>query len=75
MATGYDTPYEGQTARNGNYTVWLQFPDGKWYSPKDVSGLAREIATPRHVTAVKGQYLKLEKLPRSRRRKFIYRDR
>ena len=27
----------------GNFTVWLRLSDGKWYSPKDISGLPRAI--------------------------------
>ena len=68
MAVGYGTPQEGQAASSSNYTVWLLLPDGKWYSPKDVSGLPREMETWRHVRALEGKYLRLEKLPRSRKR-------
>lgn len=39
MAIGYRTPEEGQADRGGNHTVWLLLGDGKWYSPKDISGL------------------------------------
>ena len=45
MAVGYGTPQEGQAASSSNYTVWLLLPDGKWYSPKDISGLPREMET------------------------------
>ena len=73
MAVGYETPELGQTDRGGNYTVWLLFPDGKWYSPKDVSGLPRVIATPEHVAALEGQYKERRVLPRSSKgRKGIY---
>jgi len=67
IAIGYDTPEEGPADKTGNYTVWLRFPDGKWYSPKDVSGLSRDIETPRHVKALKGKYLERRNLPRSRK--------
>jgi len=67
MATGYNTPEDGHQALGGNYTIWLLFPDGKWYSPKDVSGLPRVIETHRHVVALKGKYVDCVTLPRSRR--------
>ena len=67
MAIGYATPQEGQKASNANYTVWLLLPDGKWYSPKEISGLPRELETSRHVKALEGKYLRLEKLPRLRK--------
>jgi hypothetical protein len=69
-AEGYDTPELGQAARGGNYTVWLRLrfrDDGKWYSPKDVSGKDREERTPIHVRALKEQILERRDLPRSRR--------
>jgi hypothetical protein len=40
--------------------VWLRlrFPDdGKWYSPKDVSGIKREKRTPVHIKVLEGQIL------------------
>jgi hypothetical protein len=57
MAIGYATPQAGQADLDGRYTVWLRMPDGKWYSPKDISGLPRRLATPRHVKALEGKYL------------------
>ena len=71
MATGYSTPQEGQAARTGNHTVWLLFPDGKWYSPKEVSGLPPEIETKRHVKALEGKFVKRQVLRRTRRRSVI----
>jgi hypothetical protein len=71
MAVGYDSPQEGQAALNTNHTIWLLLRDGKWYSPKDISGLDRHLATPHHVAALEGKFLKLEKLPRSRQRSYL----
>jgi hypothetical protein len=68
MAAGYSTPQEGQAALGGNYTVWLLYPDGRWYSPKDVSGLPRERESNRHVVALKGQYRDIRRLPRTQKK-------
>lgn len=68
---GYDTPELGQAARGGNFTVWLRLrfrDDGKWYSPKDVSGLDRHKSTPEHVKALDDQILERRHLPRTRRK-------
>jgi hypothetical protein len=69
MATGYQTPREGQAALTGNHTVWLKFPDGLWYSPKDVSGIDRTIETKRHVVALRGKYGRIARLPQTRKRR------
>ena len=53
-AIGYESPQEGKADKGGSYTVWVQLPsDGKWYSPKDISGLRRDIATHEHVRVLK----------------------
>ena len=68
-AVGYATPREGQEALGGSYTVWLLLPNGKWYSPKDISGMPRQLRTPRHVRALEGRFLKREILPRLRKQR------
>jgi hypothetical protein len=53
-AIGYKTPQEGKADRGGSFTVWVRLPrDGKWYSPKDISGLRRDIATHEHVRVLR----------------------
>jgi len=53
-AIGYRTPQEGQADKGRNYTRWVQLPsDRKWYSPKDISGLRRDIATHEHIRVLR----------------------
>jgi hypothetical protein len=70
-AIGYATPEEGQDAKTGSHTLWLLFPDGKWYSPKDVSGLPQHVASTQHLNALhkRGAYTACKVLPRSRKGK------
>ena len=63
-AVGYKTPEEGQLDRGGNYTVCLQFPDGRWYSPKDMSGLPHVLRSPERVQALAGCYVDRKDRPR-----------
>jgi hypothetical protein len=66
---GYHSPQEGQDSLGGNYTVWLLFKeDRKWHSPKDESGLPRNLDTRQHVKALDGRYLEISRLQRSRKR-------
>lgn len=60
----YKSPLEGQIDRGGNYTNWVQMPDGKWCSPKDISGLPRNRITPIHIAQLMGKFIQLKKLPR-----------
>jgi hypothetical protein len=70
MAIGYDAPEEGQADKTGNHTVWLKSrSDGRWYSPKVVSGVPRVQRTPEHVAALSGWFTERRDLPRSRRAK------
>ena len=53
-AVGYKSPQAGKDDRGGSFTVWVRLPnDGKWYSPKDISGISRHIATHEHVRVLK----------------------
>jgi hypothetical protein len=70
MAIGYESPKDGQADKTGNHTVWLKSKDdGKWYSPKDISGLPRVQRTPEHVAALSGQFTERRDLPRTRKLK------
>jgi hypothetical protein len=58
------------------HTVWVKLQDGKWYPPKDVSGLPRRVPTALHVAALqrKGMMLGRRELPRSRKTKSLMLD-
>jgi hypothetical protein len=63
---GYKTPQLGQTDLGRSYKVWVQAPgDKKWYSPKDISGVRRDIATHEHLRVLKRDIarLRVERLP------------
>jgi hypothetical protein len=51
---GYKTPQQGQADLGRSYKVWVRVPgDKKWYSPKDISGVRRNIATHEHLRVLK----------------------
>ncbi len=52
-AIGYKSPQAGKADRGSSFTVWIRLKNGKWYSPKDISGISRHIATHEHVRVLK----------------------
>ena len=52
---GNSTPEEGHLDNNSHFTVWvLSVHDGKWHSPKDISGLDRTTTTREHIRVLIG---------------------
>jgi hypothetical protein len=63
---GYATPQDGQKDLGGNFTTFVLWTDGKWWSVKDVSGLDRTRNTTLHEKALREKgHLEIRKLKRS----------
>jgi hypothetical protein len=60
LIRGYDSPDDGRADNTAKHTLWVQLrPEGKWYSPKDlsiISKVPRRMTTHMHVTVLKRNY-------------------